>query len=357
MFSGLRCCKSKITLRIPSVLECGVVTNSKLHSKGNLLTLNQLPASYRFNSVRYESSPAHWGVPFTDYASKTTLMEKLTQNDIVYAVQDKLVILHDSTGLPWWGVIILTTCIVRTAILPLAIHQQYVIAKMDYVHEQMETTVKSEITKSVKELSDTDEKSNDKKLKQEYFKQMARKRMELYEKHNCHPFKNLVLVLIQVPVWTTVSSAWRNLVAMLPIQDEIAITAFLEMKASGFWYLKDLTVADSSCILAFTLCFTNMAIMEVNKVSRITKSNIIRTCIIVGARTLCVVTIPITAAVPKAIALYWVSSAVYGLVQNLLFLSPTVRRILRIPHTPKLRKKPFERIRNKIKGIFYFFKY
>ena len=50
----------------------------------------------------------------------------------------------------------------------------------------------------------------------------------------------------------------------------------------------------------------------------------------------------------KGVTLYWTTSSAYGLVQNLILLSPKVRRKLRIPLTPSENTHPYRRIREKL---------
>lgn len=66
-------------------------------------------------------------------------------------------------------------------------------------------------------------------------------------------------------------------------------------------------------------------------------------------RTLSVVMVPIAAFVPSGLALYWVSSSTFGLVQNLLALSPKIRRLARIPKVDSEHEKPYKFLYEKIK--------
>lgn len=54
-----------------------------------------------------------------------------------------LVTVHDTSGLPWWATIICTTIALRTVItLPLAIYQNYILAKFENLHLEMPDIVK-----------------------------------------------------------------------------------------------------------------------------------------------------------------------------------------------------------------------
>lgn len=59
--------------------------------------------------------------------------------------------------------------------------------------------------------------------------------------------------------------------------------------------------------------------------------------------------IPIAAFVPSGLALYWVSSSTFGLIQNLLILSPKIRRLAKIPIVNSEHERPYRYLAQKIK--------
>jgi len=70
-------------------------------------------------------------------------------------------------------------------------------------------------------------------------------------------------------------------------------------------------------------------------------------------RAVSILMIPIAAFVPSGLALYWVSSSSFGLIQNLLLLSPKIRRFANIPKVNSEHERPYkhlvEKIRERIK--------
>lgn len=62
-------------------------------------------------------------------------------------------------------------------------------------------------------------------------------------------------------------------------------------------------------------------------------------------RVFSVAMVPIAAGVPSALSLYWSVSSAYGLAQNLLLLTPAVRRATGIPKTPSELDDPFGHLR------------
>lgn len=281
----------------------------------------------------------------------------LAQNPIVYAVQEKLIAFHDISGLPWWAVICTSTIAIRSfLIFPVAAHQQYIIARLANVQKEMETTVKDEVTKSVNKEA-AEKNWNSKQSGQYYHRRMRERRFELYRKYNCHPAKNMILVFIQVPIWVTISGAIRNISMMLPVQNVVAFQAYLEMTASGFSILKNLTVPDDTFVLPILVVIANLTIIQLHEMSRLRKRNILRTFFLWFTRLITLISFPFIMYVPKCITLYWLTSSLFGIFQNILFIHPKTRKMLRIPHTENLRKDPFVHIKNRFKSIYYFFKY
>lgn len=66
-------------------------------------------------------------------------------------------------------------------------------------------------------------------------------------------------------------------------------------------------------------------------------------------RTLSFAMIPIAAFVPSGLSLYWVSSSTFGLLQNLLLLSPKLRRLASIPKVNSEHEQPYKHLCSKIK--------
>lgn len=66
-------------------------------------------------------------------------------------------------------------------------------------------------------------------------------------------------------------------------------------------------------------------------------------------RTISIIMVPIAAFVPSGLSLYWVSSSAFGLAQNLLILSPKVRRLARIPLVNSEHEHPYRHLYEKIR--------
>lgn len=62
--------------------------------------------------------------------------------------------------------------------------------------------------------------------------------------------------------------------------------------------------------------------------------------------------IPIAAFVPSGLCLYWVSSSAFGFFQNIVLLSPKLKRFTNIPKVKSELEKPYSFIIDKIKSRF-----
>lgn len=62
--------------------------------------------------------------------------------------------------------------------------------------------------------------------------------------------------------------------------------------------------------------------------------------------------IPIAAFVPSGLCLYWVSSSAFGFVQNLVLMSPKLKRMANIPKVNSELEKPYSFLVDKIRGRF-----
>ena len=60
------------------------------------------------------------------------------------------------------------------------------------------------------------------------------------------------------------------------------------------------------------------------------------------------VMIPLASYQPAGLSLYWATSGAIGVIINLALLSPTLRRLVRIPKIPAELEHPYTALRNKL---------
>ncbi|GLG96518.1 Uncharacterized protein GBIM_03473 [Gryllus bimaculatus] len=221
---------------------------------------------------------------------------------VLYA-QELLLHVHDISCMPWWATIVMTTVVLRTTVtFPLALYQNYILAKLDILQLQLKEISKEmgrETSLAVKKFNWTEKQAKAVYIRsvcivvEISFKQMKKQWREMIVKENCHPAKAGLLMLVQVPMWISLSLSLRNLVQNLS-----------RIKQSG----------------KFQKILTNIF------------------------RGVSIAMIPLAASVPSCLSLYWVTSSTVGLLHNLLLLSPRVRSFVGIPQTNLVSKQPYRHI-------------
>ncbi|XP_054265180.1 cytochrome c oxidase assembly protein COX18, mitochondrial-like isoform X1 [Macrosteles quadrilineatus] len=283
-------------------------------------------------------------------ASHTTVFKVISESSVVQFTQSLVVDFHNTTGLPWWLSIVVLTCLVRCFItLPLAIYQSYVIARLENIKKEME-----EITNNLKYEVDREMRKNrftEKKARAHFYATTKKEWKRLIERDNCHPVKVSVLALIQIPTWIVFSASFRNLVYMLPQQDAAAALIKLSLSMGGLPWCTDLTVSDSF-VIPIALGLTNLAIIEIQSMMHLGEKTRLRRYIANFFRGFAVFMIPVAATVPSAVSLYWLSSSVISLGQNLIVVSPRVRRFFNFPPTSSFNPHPYSHLAQQIKSKF-----
>jgi len=311
------------------------------------------------NPIHKVSIIPNRSVAFDAYDINTyaPIYQTMMKSSTVGRLQDTLVQLHDVTGLPWWASIIGLTFIIRGVfVLPLAIHQQYVMARLELVAQEMDQAERTEIPEKVYELS-KGEKWTDKEVLTTRRQLSREKYRELILRYNCHPFKMALLGLIQIPVWISLSCAIRNTMYLLPVADERALAIYSQLTEDGIFWLTDLTLPDTTFIFPVILGAVNLCLVEFNIISRKREPSRVARYLTHGARFVAVAMILVSANIPSSLLVYWLSSSSLGLAQNMLLVCPKVRRFCRIPLAPSERAHPFQHFYNRIKAFVWLFRY
>ncbi|XP_029171298.1 cytochrome c oxidase assembly protein COX18, mitochondrial isoform X2 [Nylanderia fulva] len=300
-----------------------------------------------YNNVRCFSSTSIDSVAETQVPMQFSgIFKTLSESTLVKIGQDSLLWMHDYTGLPWWSVIVLTTIMMRTMItLPLALYQQYIFAKLENLKYEMD-----EIVKELKiETNYGIHKYNwPKDYARRLYNHSAKKQWnKLIIRENCHPAKASILVLAQIPLWISLSMSIRNLCYMLPKQNVDAYTIYQQFITDGFLWLTNLTVADPF-VLPVAMGLFNLAIIEITYMNRVKELTKWKKYLTYFFRITAIGMIPIAMYVPSCVSLYWATSSAFGLFQNLVLLSPKLRRFARVPRTTSESPNPYWLLRERI---------
>ncbi|XP_050429554.1 cytochrome c oxidase assembly protein COX18, mitochondrial isoform X2 [Adelges cooleyi] len=298
--------------------------------------------SYRcFNSYRFLSYSGN-------YSALNSLPTILSNSTPVAYAQNYVISLHELTGTSWWASIILSAVTLRLVItLPLTIYQHYNNAKLENLSIEFQPTVKEiqqEVTKAIKL-----HKWPEIKARRVYNKALKKYWNELIIRENCHPAKSTIVVWIQLPLWICMSIAIRNLTLMLPPSND-ALIRFTELTEGGILWFTNLTDIDPTMCLPLILCLSNLLIIQIQTHARnkeLTRKQAIVTNIF---RSITLFMLPISYFLPSGVSLYWTTSSIYGLSQNVILLSPQLRKWLGIPRTPYNHENPYKYIIDKTKS-------
>ncbi|XP_061895980.1 cytochrome c oxidase assembly protein COX18, mitochondrial [Entelurus aequoreus] len=240
----------------------------------------------------------------------------------VHLAEDFLVHVQQSSGLPWWLSIVVGTLSVRTLVtLPLAAYQLVILGKVEALQAEIAVLAKRlryEVSLRAKERGWTD-----KQCRFQFRKNLRRVVSQLYIRDNCHPFKASLLVWVQLPLWISLSLALRNLSL-----EELALRPDL-MTGGALWFA-NLTSPDATWLLPLSLGLVNLLTVEVFSLQR-SKESSSHKWLTNAMRGFALLMIPVAAAVPSSMALYWFSSSVVGLGHNLLLRSPALHKLLKVP--------------------------
>ncbi|SPP85381.1 cytochrome c oxidase assembly protein COX18, mitochondrial [Drosophila guanche] len=274
--------------------------------------------------------------------------QTLSNSTPVAYMQDALIQIHDYSGLPWWSSIVLSTFLFRGVVtLPLTIYQHKITARIERLALEMPAIV--EELKREAAMAKQKFKWSDKQTTAVYRRSIKKQWQTLIVRDNCHPMKTIIVLWGQIPLWIFQSVALRNLVYMLPdpttLQAQITAT---EMTIGGFGWIPNLTVVDNSYILPVALGLLNLSIIELQSMSRTRTPTRLQKISTNVFRGLSLVMVPVACTVPSALCVYWVASSSFGLAQNMLLLSPEVRRAVGIPKTQTELSQPYDQIWLKI---------
>lgn len=312
-----------------------------------------------FNRTLYWNQHGHRH--FSISTTITNLWITISNSSPVAYFQHGLVSLHDVTGLPWWATIMLSTIILRSCItVPLTIYQNKIVARIELISMEMPDIVKQLKVEAsqAKHLY----KWTDKQTRNVYNRSVKKQWTALIVRENCHPLKTMIVLWGQIPLWIIQSVALRNLISMMPNPNAFeAQLAFTQLSIGGFGWIPNLTEVDASYILPVMLGVLNLAIIEIQVMSKIQTPSKLQKYATNFFRIISVCMVPIAATVPSGLALYWTTSSAFGLTQNLVLMSPKIKNFVGVPMTPSQLDDPYKHLAdmtkerwNNLKNIFSF---
>lgn len=269
----------------------------------------------------------------------------ISHSDTVAYIQDATIAYHDLTGLPWWASIITYSIGLRLLTLPLQVYTLKIHARLDSIVTKEMPAINAKVWREVN-AAKAKLRLSDHGVKFRYVIEYKRELNKLILRDNCHPFKTSIVMWLQLPLWIGQSVAFRNIVTLQPDPSSIkAMIILTQLSVGGVLWIPNLVEADVSYILPVWLSLVNLANIELMALEKPGKKGRLMLAATSLFRCLSLITIPICASVPSCMAVYWCTSSTIAFIQNVLLLSPRVKRTLGIPtNTSYHMEQPYRTI-------------
>uniref|UniRef100_UPI00358E3683 cytochrome c oxidase assembly protein COX18, mitochondrial isoform X1 n=2 Tax=Myxine glutinosa TaxID=7769 RepID=UPI00358E3683 len=250
-------------------------------------------------------------------------LEELSTSPPVVFIENTLVSLHDLSGLPWWATVVTGTVITRVVLTaPLAVYQNYIINKVERLRPEIADLGQlhwREVQQD-RQLRGWSEK----KARAQHKARMKQSISGLYVRDNCHPAKASLLAWVQIPLWLIITVALRTVCISEKTADQPRGLA-----EGGLLWISDLTVPDPFWILPLMLGATNLLIVEMFSRQR-KHGGLIARLATYFMRGVSIFMVFVAGSVPSALSLYWVTSSIWSLLQNLVLRSSRLRAVMRL---------------------------
>ncbi|GAV07661.1 hypothetical protein RvY_17476 [Ramazzottius varieornatus] len=261
---------------------------------------------------------------FNSYAP----LDFIADTSAVKFLERSLQVIHESTGTPWWATIPLTVLMARSLItFPFAIIQRRITAKLVLLKPKMDELAK-ELFQEVKQAQRMF-KWDEEKANQVFNIEIRKHRSNLYVQDNCHPAKNILLPLLQIPLWICMSCALRNLCAGRN-GEAARVTSRAQLSQEGALWFRDLTRPDRTWAIPVLNGLMSFVLSELHFSSIQQRTRLI-SFVIWSTRVTSLLVVFITALMPTGVSLYWLLSSFFGLVQFFVLLNPRALAFFRVP--------------------------
>mmetsp|Transcript_20051 Transcript_20051/g.31534 ORF Transcript_20051/g.31534 Transcript_20051/m.31534 type:complete len:437 (-) Transcript_20051:333-1643(-) len=256
------------------------------------------------------------------FATEVAATEVLTGLESIGYAPSEIVMrtvemLHVGAGLPYWGAIVALTLALRTATLPIHVSSMRNAAKMAIIRPEMEA-----MTKKMQQLQDPT--SEEQML-------MAQEMQALLNKHDVHPFKNLIYPFLQLPLFVSVFFGLKEMG-----------THFPGLATGGLGPVLDLTAADPTFVLPVVTGALFLGMVELGGGADMPQTPTTRQ-LKWFMRAMAVATPVMTYQFPAGVFVYWMTSNAFTLMQSVALKNPTIKAALDIPEIPESIKNPPEK--------------
>lgn len=286
-------------------------------------------------------------------------MEHVSQLWPVLKVEQIMMYVHESVGLPWWGTICLSTILLRTLLMPYTIYllrnsmrMKKILPELKALNKVMKTGIDrigilsrlspsraasttasaSSVVMASSPITGSDQvnPSQDPVAVMENNEQMVLKNKvaaahahhKLLKDTECHPLNNFVVPMLFPPLVLSVFGAVHNLSIAEP-----------SMTTGGALWFKDLVASDPTFVLPTMSGLMWLWVVECAAGVHYFAWPNVRT----SSRCIALAFIPVTSTLPSGIFIFWITSNIYAIAQTYILRFDAVRRALRIPLASEIK--------------------
>ena len=226
-----------------------------------------------------------------------------------------------TTGLPWWGTIMVTTVALRLLITPVMIAGQKNAIRLGNIQPEMKRNMDD--IKHYKAAGD-----------QMQMQKAVMATQKLLRDNNANPFKSIVPILFQFPLMFSFFLALER----------IAKSGSETFAHGGPFWTMDLTVPDPTWILPAVSTLATFAVAELGfKVGTNTQSDPSQTKLMKYVfRGFMPILAYISTTFPSGVLVYWATTNIYSLLQLMVLQIPIVRKWAKFPKRITHPKNPYE---------------
>ncbi|PIK48272.1 putative mitochondrial inner membrane protein COX18 [Apostichopus japonicus] len=271
-----------------------------------------------------------------------TVYEHILTSEPVHMAQSLFELGQSLTGFHWAGSIAVTTFALRFVLtFPLSVYAQNIRGKVEGFQPEIVARSRYIFSQRFRHRM-KEEKWSEKRAQRVFLGLVRLQAKEIYVRENCHPAKGSVLLLVQLPLWITMSLALRNMSGAFSgrffTDPEYLVSEFA---TDGALWFHNLMIPDPYLVLPVLVGVLNLINIEMHalhkgRVSGFQKglNNFLR--------VFSVLMVPIAAYIPSSLVLYWTVSAAYSLGQNIVLKLPSVRTALNITKSKTDSATPFQ---------------
>lgn len=243
--------------------------------------------------------------------------------------------LHRATGLPWWATIVVATGALRSiTTLPLAVFVHRNAAKMQIDAAPFLEAWKERIAVDLRAQYRREGRSFQ-EFEAAFREQWAKRvRSVLKEQGVRGPAFSLAVPLVQMPMWIAVSLTIRRMSAAPLLWFEPLPEPVAGFTNGGIFSWTDLSQPVGSYAIPIAIGVTNLFNIQWGVWTRRAAAKSWHRYITHLMRVLSIAMIPAAASVPSALAIYWLSSSGFSVLQNAALFHPRVRSILKMRSLP-----------------------